>query len=376
MDETQGILNRKAYVEKPDFLLEDDWYDVEYEDSMLDLNSDIQYPEYTLCLSGAKCAPVTGLMVVSGQSGNGKTQTFVLLMAAYLGAEVEGIELIWQRPVRKILYVDTEMERGNTQLVVARVAQLCECQMQDLADRVAVLRLRDEEDHNMIWRKILKAIYEEKPDVVMLDGMLDIIGDFNDNKEAHKTIRKVMKLADHYNIPMWVVMHQNPGSTKMVGHEGSFIERKGTMVLYTSKMTDDESNRKYHFEVKNGKQRGEDIIPLKFHMEVFRLPDGNLNAYPVPGLLQAEIPATVEKIDPMTISRDDMRQFFILTIVDQNGMTTRDIREAVKNEYHIGATKADAFLTRAEKEQVIKRDETSKRYYLNDERAQQSEAPF
>ncbi len=219
----------------------------------------MEFPEYTIRFNGAKIAPVTGVICVSGQSGNGKTQTTTLVMACYLGADIPGIELIWERENPKVLYVDTEMEKGNTQLVVARVAKLCDKSVKELQPRFSVLRLRDEEDHAMIWRKILKIIYEEKPDVVMLDGMLDIIGDFNDNKEAHTIIRKIMKLADHYEIPLWTVMHQNPGSTKMVGHEGSFLERKSTLVMYPVKVEDNAQAGTYHFEARGRDER----LPLR-----------------------------------------------------------------------------------------------------------------
>ena len=34
------------------------------------------------------------------------------------------------------------------------------------------------------WKLTLKAINELKPTVVFLDGLIDVVGDFNDNKEC------------------------------------------------------------------------------------------------------------------------------------------------------------------------------------------------
>ena len=349
---TDQLEEEKAHV--PEFLKEDDWYDAPYEESMLDLDDEMVFPEYTIRFNGAKCGPVTGVMCLAGQSGMGKTQTSTLLMATYLGATIEGIELIWEKQDIKVLYVDTEMEKGNTQLVVARIAQLCGCVVSQLKGKLNVLRLRDEDNHAMIWKKILKAIYEIQPNVVFLDGMIDIIGDFNDNKEASAIVRKVMKLADYYAVCMWTVMHQNPGSTKMVGHEGSFMERKSTMVLQTQKIADDEEKRLYHFEVKNQKQRGEDVIPLKFHMECFQLPNGDINAYPS---TSQSIIQQAQEPEP------DVAEIMAKLITTKDGITTRDLLLGIKHEMRIGTSKAQQVIWDAEKDGLITRDDR-KSYHL------------
>lgn len=361
----------------PEFLPEDDWMDVPYEPSMLDLTDDLELPEYTIRLNGADCGPVTGVMCISGQSGNGKTMTSSMLMATYLGADVDGIQLIWAKKNARLLYVDTEMEKGNTQLVVARIAIQVGCTPSDLRDRLYVMRLREEEDHTMIWKKILRGIFELKPDVVFLDGMIDIIGDFNDNRESSLIIRKIMKLADYYQMPVWAVMHQNPGSDKLVGHQGSFMERKSTMVLRTQKVIDNEATMTVHFELKNGKQRGADIIPFCYHCELYEIDGGKKVAVPKPGKAPegAAIAEEDEKIDPMMLSREDRAAFFLMTITNQNGITTRDLRDAIRLEYSIGAAKADAFILESIKMGVIVRTE-DKRYRLPDSSVHQDEAPF
>lgn len=337
------------------FLPEDDWMDVEIEGSLLNLDDELETPEYTINLNGARMGPVTGVQTIAGQSGHGKTQLMTLLISAYLGAQIDGILKIWEKPEPNVLYVDTEMEKGNTQLVVARIARICGTEAPSLKARLNVMRLRDEENHANIWRKILKGVWQLKPDVLFLDGMIDIIGDFNDNKEANLIIRKVMKLADFYLMPIWAVMHQNPGTTKMAGHQGSFLERKSTAVISPIKVCDDEQNGIYHFEIKNGKQRGEDIRPLAFHMERFILPNGDTNAYPVIGKSNNE-PAPDEE-EEVNIPE------WLREIMPKDGMTTRDLREHVKKKFKIGGTKADKMMWDLEDQGFVKRDE-NKRYYL------------
>lgn len=346
----------------PDFLKEDDWWDAPYEESMLDLDDEMVFPEYTIRFNGAKCGPVTGVMCLAGQSGNGKTQTSTLLMSAYLGAQIEGIELIWQKESPKVLYVDTEMEKGNTQLVVARIAKLCDTKASDLKGRLNVMRLRDEEDHAMIWKKILKGIFTIKPDVVFLDGMIDIIGDFNDNKEASLIVRKVMKLADAFQICMWTVMHQNPGSQKMVGHQGSFLERKSTMVLQTTKVADNKEKGLYHFEVENGKQRGQDVIPLTFHMECFELPNGNINAYPAIG--KGMVAETAE-IGRMNAEEENaLLEALTVVISPPSSKNWTEMRDGLKKEMHIGTKKAGDYIQYAVDTEMLNKP-INGRYTIN-----------
>lgn len=352
------------YAPAHEFLPEDGWMDVDIEGSLLNLDDELVTPEYTINVNGARVGPVTGVQTIAGQSGHGKTQLMTLLMSAYLGGVMDGIRCIWQRQAPRVLYVDTEMEKGNTQLVVARVARICNTEPKALKTRLSVMRLRDEENHAVIWQKILKATWQLKPDVLFLDGMIDIIGDFNDNKEANLIIRKVMKVADHYEIPVWAVMHQNPGSTKMAGHQGSFLERKSTAVLSPVKIWDDETRGICHFEIKNGKQRGEDIVPLSFHMERFALPNGDTNAYPVLG----------KNANGEPTKQDTYRQ--LEAVMAGLTLSTRDMRQKVMEAMRLNQEQAMEYINQAVEDGILNCDEEwtkdgtklkSRRYTFNNE---------
>lgn len=341
---TSALPTEADYEPLHNFLPEDEWLDTDIEGNLLDLDDELVTPEYTISLNGARMGPVTGVQTIAGQSGHGKTQLMTLIMSAYLGAEINGIANIWQRQEPRTLYVDTEMEKGNTQLVVARVARICNTEAHNLKERLFVMRLRDEENHAIIWRKILKAVWQLKPDVLFLDGMIDITGDFNDNKEANLIIRKVMKVADHYEIPVWAVMHQNPGSTKMAGHQGSFLERKSTAVLSPVKVCDDEQNGIYHFDIKNGKQRGENIRPLSFHMERFTLPNGDTNAYPVIG-----------RNSSGDDSRNDNLEIKFRSFMPAGGYNTREMRTKVCEIFRMQPTEATTLMEDAALMGILKK---------------------
>jgi hypothetical protein len=177
---------------------------------------------------------------------------------------------------RSVLYIDTEMEEANTIAVKNRVMTLCGRPINQQADDFTVVMLREvpettdskgEKISSSInrWRMTLKAIYQYKPTAVFIDGLLDVVKDFNDNKECQETIYKCMQVASHYGISIWCIVHQNPGGEKLVGHLGSFLERKVTDVFQTKKDKNDKTGD-VTFTVSQKKARGRDVADWQFRV--------------------------------------------------------------------------------------------------------------
>ena len=249
--------------EDKQFLKAVEWQIAEIsEDQWLDINSQYVRPEYTLNFNGIPFAPRGGIHALTGQPGHGKTMTFSMFMAAHLGGHYDKLES--EIKDAKVLYVDTEMEKCNTVLVTKRILEMINMTADEIQERLRVLRLRDELKAEDRWRKILKAIWLIRPDVVFIDGIIDITQDFNDNKECQDLIYQLLGTATKYNISLWCLLHQNPGSTKMVGHAGSFLERKATDVFMTKK---NKEGGKADFEISQIKARGRDVDDIPFTIE-------------------------------------------------------------------------------------------------------------
>ncbi|MCD7720873.1 MAG: AAA family ATPase, partial [Prevotellaceae bacterium] len=221
-------------------------------------------PDYTLRYKTASFAPLGGIHALTGQSGHGKTMTFSLLMAALLRGEYQGIDCIMPQgtPVR-ILYVDTEMEARNTLTVVARLLYMTGTDLAGLRERLRVINLRDEVEIAANWRRLRRAILDYCPTVVFVDGMLDMVEDFNSNEECQKAVRRVMALASLRYISVWCLVHENPGSTKMVGHMGSALERKVTDIFEAKK---EKQGGAVTFCLRHVKARGKDVDDIYFHV--------------------------------------------------------------------------------------------------------------
>ena len=265
-------------VEVPDFLISDNWFNENVDQYVLDFEKAYEAPRYTLSWNDIPFAPLGGIHAITGQAGNGKTMTLAQFMAAILCGEYGSLryELGDMIPHPRVLYIDTEMEEANTIAVKNRVMSLCGKPINEKNSDFTVIMLREVPetvDTNGVrtpssvnrWRMTLKAIWEYKPTAVFIDGLLDVVADFNDNKECQEIIYKCMQVASHYNISVWCIVHQNPGGEKLVGHLGSFLERKVTDVFQTKKYKNDKTGD-VTFTVSQKKARGRDVQDWQFRV--------------------------------------------------------------------------------------------------------------
>lgn len=257
----------EAERQAQEFLKVDEWYNVDVSKDYLDFTEPYESPQYTLSYNGISFAPLGGIHALTGQSGHGKTMLFTQLMAAILCGKYGGLqyELSDRVPRPSVLYIDTEMEKCNTIAVKNRVCELVEWNPQQKRDNFTILMLRETTTAKERWQKTLRAIYEKRPTVVFIDGLLDVVEDFNSNEECQRLIYKCMQVATHYNSSVWCLVHQNPNTTKLVGHLGSMLERKVTDV-FTSKKDTDEKTGDVTFSVCQTKARGRDVPKWKFRV--------------------------------------------------------------------------------------------------------------
>lgn len=227
----------------------------------LDPTKDYPEPFFMLEYNGVPFSPIGGLQAISGQKKNGKTFALTQLMAAILGRGTERVRqylpglVCPQRTVDylghepKVLYCDTEMEELNSAKVLRRVHWLCGWDLKQPNDRLRFLWLRavksdTEKPHAMRLRLILAAIESFKPDFVVIDGVRDIMSDFNDNAESSELILKLMQVATEKRLCIWLALHMNPrprndDESKMRGHLGTELGNKVTDTLVSIKYKKD-----------------------------------------------------------------------------------------------------------------------------------------
>ena len=253
----------------PEFLKSKGWFDENIDDDFLNFEDPYKPPRYTLCRYGIPFANVGELHVISGKPGHGKTGLMSQLMAAILCGRFGNTlyHIQGERPKPVVLYIDTEQGKDDTIAIKNRVCLLAGLDYTQKQPQFQILRLRDTEDASERWKKILKAVWLVKPTDIFIDGMLDIVRDYNDQVECQPIIREAMMLATHYDSSLWIVLHENPMVDKLVGTLGSIVQRKVAEIFSVKKIKQSElkPNEKQpnrpsiYFTVKQLKARGRDV---------------------------------------------------------------------------------------------------------------------
>lgn len=286
---------------------------------LLDASKDYSEPFYMLEYNGVPFSPIGGIQALSGQKKNGKTFVIAQLIAACLapdaprvhenlpGLTVPGrtLEHLGHLPI--VLWIDTEMEELNSAKVLRRVHWLVGQDFKVPHERFHVLWMRtveatdQEPAFKKRWRLIKLAIEIMHPDIVFIDGVRDIIGDFNDNAASSQLVQELMATAEKHHICIWNVLHMNPrpgndDESKMRGHLGTELGNKVTDTLVSIKK---KQGSQVTFTVKQLDARGKDLEDWQFEVTE------QAGALGIPRIIAGgSAPAKKEEIQPH--SRDDI----------------------------------------------------------------------
>ena len=273
--------DQDAKPQAPDFLKADEWFDIDISGDLLDFSEPYRPPRYTMEREGIPFADVGELHIISGKPGHGKTGLMSQLMATclcghhgntirrdvpHLVRQSDGSQEEQMMDVR-VLYIDTEQGKDDTIAIKNRVCSMANIDYTKPTQQFTILRLRDTEEAKDRWRKILKAIHTVRPTDIFLDGMLDIVKDYNDQTECQPIVRRCMMTATEYDASLWAVLHENPLVDKLVGTLGSITQRKVSEIFTVIKVkqADLKPNEQrpdlpdIYFKVKQVKARGRDV---------------------------------------------------------------------------------------------------------------------
>lgn len=371
----------------------------EIEPYLLDATENFPEPFYLLEYNGVPFSPLGGIQAISGQKKNGKTWLQAMLMSAVLGINsnrvttyLQGLK-VPQRTLEHLghmptaLYVDTEMEKLNSAKVLRRVHWLCGWQMDMPCDRFHVLWLRSitdvkdkdgkvvEKAHERRYRLIKQAIDILKPDVVFIDGIRDIIGDFNDNLASSELVTDLMALAEQKQICIWNTLHMNPrmkndDESKMRGHLGTELGNKITDTLVCIKHK--EKDGTVWFTVKQDDARGKDMQDWEF---VITDAAGSLGI-PQMRAVASDVDITDSKVQQARIEADDLFKLYHWT---PSGATWTDLNKFARSKGMSEYKFRDLFNTAAESGIIYRTDKKKYHYSGLDKqipKSQPNEMPF
>lgn len=189
-----------------------------------------------LSIDGVSYGSLGNFSCITGKSKSRKTFFLSMLMAAALDNDGKSQRIKTDIPNKKVIHFDTEQSEYHTQLVSKRVIE--QVGSNEYIKNYDCYFLRPFSPSERI--EIIEAvIYKENNlGLVIIDGVADLCIGYNDEREASKTVGKLLKWTGELNIHIITVIHQNKADSNTKGHLGGHINQKSETVISVEKDND------------------------------------------------------------------------------------------------------------------------------------------
>ena len=227
--------------------------------------------EFLFHLFGKPCFPRRELVAITGKAKSGKTFVTSMLMAccftkkvlAFERSHTESTESTEMKPLR-VLWYDTEQSDESTQDILKnRVLRMINITTTNFTNNRALNDSQDlfnscseeksvqsvvEKNFDVFnvraveWkerRSLLKeAVEQYEPDLVIVDGIRDLVNDINDGVLAQEVMEELLHLATQEKCCIVCVLHQNKSSEdhNLRGWIGTELMNKAFEVYACEKM--------------------------------------------------------------------------------------------------------------------------------------------
>ena len=203
-------------------------------------DKELQKMDFLFKLFHKPCFPRGELVALSGKAKSGKTFVSSILMALSYRSQVLSVERI--EPERlHVLWYDTEQSEESTQDILRNriipMTGLAEDQfpMEDFD----IFNVRAE-GYDQRLPMLEAAVRHYHPDLVILDGIRDLVADINDGIIAQDCIERLMHLASDERCCIVCILHQNKSTEdrNLRGWIGTELKNKAFEVYECSKSSE------------------------------------------------------------------------------------------------------------------------------------------
>lgn len=230
-----GFNIRDTLAEQAKFMNEVREERYKYRNNILDLTQPIYEPRFLFSIRGVSTIPLGELIGIKGRAKMGKSQFLYLLIAIML-ARISKCEIKPLLTEYKILLFDTEQSQASLKKCCQRALKYAGLPIDKNDVRFIPFFMRplsiDER------KKVIEdAVREERPDIIFIDGIRDLLQDFNSLEQSGNLIQWLLHLTAEYGCTIVTVLHQNKSKEdgNMRGHLGTELLNKLTDCFEVSK---------------------------------------------------------------------------------------------------------------------------------------------
>ena len=208
---------------------------LKYRLHILDLSLPANEPKFMFSIGGVPTIPQGELVGIKGRAKMGKSQFEYYLIAVMLACASRGSVKPMQDRY-KILLFDTEQSQVSLKKCCQRALNFAGLPTDKNDNRFLPFFMRPLSIEER--RKVIAdAVDAEKPDIVFIDGVRDLLQDFNSLDQSNDLIQWLLSLTAEHGCTIVSVLHQNKAKDdgNMRGHLGTELLNKLTDCFEVSK---------------------------------------------------------------------------------------------------------------------------------------------
>ena len=225
-----------------------------FNETVIDLDKHLKRPPLAISIGmnnrgyPQKFATLGNISMIMGEEKSRKSFVKSLLEAGTIGGSANfknATDIIGHLGDKMIISIDSEQAEYDVWVNGNRVQKMVNAP----TDNYRMLMFREkttEERVRMLDWLFTESPYKDNLGLVVLDGYVDFINDFNNQHECKDFIAKLMKYSSESNCHITGILHVNPKSDKARGHLGSMLQQKCETVALVESNGSDFSTVKCH----------------------------------------------------------------------------------------------------------------------------------
>lgn len=298
---------------------------------------------------------------IKAKQKQGKTNAIAIMVAAILCGKWGRLKGILEGA--KVLVIDTEQKNADTQLVYNRTLELAGLPKEDIYERFQTFAFRALDTEQKL-NAVKALIMEFKPDIVFVDGVVDLMGNFNEVDDSKAIIEELLRMTTKevsgFDPAIVCVLHTNKAAEdhNMRGHAGTMLAQKAGNVFEVKKDN-------HIITVHNSDSRHQEVPSWSFMFDA----QGNIiDADAERNRLIEE--ARVQRVNSAAQKAEDTKnsriQKVLDTIISAGGQMVRsELRDSLVKSIPLGRSSVDGLIRECIKNEFITKDKTGRHVAIN-----------
>ena len=177
------------------------------------------------------------LSVILASPGTGKSSICESILASVLNKDCDTLSFKVDEAVQRAIYFDTERDLSMIDRSNDRMLQ--RANVSEHLENALVVGLRENFSVKDKKEKIIQVIEHYQPQLILIDGVSDLMSNTNSEEETNLIIEWLNKIITHYNLSLITTLHPNKGTDTARGWIGSEMLRKCEGVILVKENVDE-----------------------------------------------------------------------------------------------------------------------------------------